>query len=223
MRLNAFQNLFRDNFNLNKFFIITFLIYVISSLPIHSIRYPITPYEPSSPKIGLTKENSLDTTSAKNKITRNKIHIKAVLGSGDELNGFIMGPKKIKFKHYRNGFVYQKTITLNNILFIEIIYFQQNLIRRKGTHSLYEFKPSRIKIQMKDKNHFELNYLFTFLHQFEIKTTNGTTTLHSFFADEFHKTKGWSEVESIKDDYHRYNPHPKSVKKILFFEEMNQK
>ncbi len=207
----------------NNFFIVIFLIYIIFSLSVHSIRYPVTPYEPSSPKIESTKEDSSDTISTKIKITKNKIRIKAMLGSGDELNGFIMGPKEIKFKHYRNGFVYQKTITLTNIAFIQIISFQQNLIRRKGTYSLYEFKPSKIKIQMKNNNQFELNYLFKFLHQFEIKTINGTTTLHSFFADEFHKIKGWSEVESIKDDYHRYNPHPKSVKKILFFEEIDQK
>ncbi len=79
------------------------------------------------------------------------------------------------------------------------------------------FKPSRTKILMKNKEKFRLNYLFKFLYQFDIHTSNGTTTLYSFFADEFDKTKGWSEVDSKDETYHRNKPHPQSIQKIWFF------
>ena len=195
-----------------------FVFFVLLASQVFSIRYPVTPSEPKSPAVE-TQNPGMKTTVKKKdeKVPKTKVRIKVFLGSGDELNGSIQAPEKLKFKHYKGSLRYQKTIAVNDISLIEILSFKKNLIRKKGLSEFYEFKPSRIKILMKNKNQFYLNYLFKFLHRFEIKTADGTTTIYSFFADEFNPTRGWSEVESLKKDYHKHNPHPRSVKTLWFF------
>ncbi len=191
--------------------------YAILITSLSAIRYPITPQEPNSPTVESSKENTTATHLKKTKDEKIRVRVKVLLGSGDELNGFIQTPKTLKFKHYRNGFIYRKKIFTHDISLIEIVSFQKNLIRTKKSWKFYEFKPSLIKITMKNKENFRLNYLFKFLYKLEIETSNGVTTLYSFFADEFHKMKGWSEVSNKEATYHDNNPHPQSIQKIWFF------
>ena len=207
-------------FNQNVIIISFFYFFFIIST--NAIRYPITPQEPSSPTVESTGDSTTSPHSKKPKDEKITIRVKVFLGSGDELNGFIQAPKELKFKHYRNGFIYRKKIFTNDISLLEIASFQKNLIRTKKPRKFYEFKPSLIKISMKNKKKFRLNYLFKFLYEFNIQTSNGTTTLYSFFADEFHKIKGWSEVSSKDDTYHKTNPHPQSIQKIWFFGAMSE-
>ena len=202
---------------LRKIAVPAFVFFGLLESQVFSIRYPVTPSEPKSPAVETQNPGTTTVKKKDEKAPTTKTRIKVFLGSGDELNGFIQAPEKLKFKHYKGGLTYQKTISVNDISLIEILSFKKNLIRKKGSSEFYEFKPSRIKILMKNKNQFYLNYLFKFLHRFEIKTTDGTTTIYSFFADEFNPTRGWSEVESLKKDYHKHNPHPRSVKTLWFF------
>ena len=184
----------------------------------YAIRYPITPVEPKTPSVeGYKKPASKSTTTKKLKVVEQDIYVKTILGSGDELAGSVRIPEKIEFKHYKNGLIFKKNLLIEDISSIEIQSFRKKLLWKKEKISFYEFKPSKVKIITKSKNEFIIDYLFKFLHKFSIQTYDGITTLYSFFADEFHQNKGWSEVESKEISYHDNKPHPKSVKKIIFF------
>ena len=188
----------------------------------YAIRYPVSPNEPKTPLVeGYEKTDSSKTSKKPNQTIDQKfqkeIHIKVVLGSGDELTGFIKAPEKVRFEHYKNGLVFKKTMQVEDISSVEIKSFQKELKWKKKAQYFYEFKPFKIRILTKDKNEFFIDYLFQFLQKFKIHTSDGVTTLYSFFADEFNEEKGWSEVASNERSYHDHMPHPQSIRKIIFF------
>ncbi len=118
---------------------IAFIFYVSFGSSTNAIRYPVTPQEPNSPKLEAPKGDTTSSSTKEQKIEKTAIQIKALLGSGDELNGTIQAPQELKFKHYRNGFIYRKKIQTNDISSIEITSFQKNLIRTEKSQKFYEF------------------------------------------------------------------------------------
>ncbi len=178
-----------------------------------SISYPVTPLLPKNPK--LDGKSNTPTNKVPSK-AKKEIKVAVILGSGDEIYGKIQSPKSIHFQHYKNGLLYKKKITPQNIDFIKILRFKKKEISRSKSSIHYDFRPDKVMLVLKDKKKYYLDFLFSFLLKFKIDTSDGTTTLYSFFAGHFTPSKGWSGVESKDIDYHNENPHPRSVQKIKF-------
>ena len=201
--------------------IILFIWIFILNQYLFSINYPITP---TIPEVGNSENNSdinkktIPNNNIKNNSTKiSEIWVSVTLGNGNIITGEINIPEEISFSHIKNGFSYNKSISPDEIKTIEIIEFSYHKVNQKNNFTQYEFQPSKIRILLRNRKEYEINYLFKFLIQFKIKTDDGNTQLFSFFSDTFHEKNGWSEVNSKDYNYHIKLPHSTSVKKITFF------
>ncbi len=203
-----------------------------------SIRYPVSPAEPQVPETDETEdaeeipENAppRETTKAKK---GNTIRVSVTLGSGDTIYGSITIPMTVTFEHYKNGFVYKKNLATRNIKSMEILHYAatpalaepsrplgknppNSKTRGKPEEIFHKFYPDRVLVRTLDGNQFELNYLFSFLHRFLIENSDGSTWMYCIFGDTWSTQTGWEEAQTSDVHYHNTNPHPKSVKMILF-------
>jgi hypothetical protein len=171
--------------------------------------YPVDPGYPQGPQTNEAKKNQTTTNTV-------KVEIIAVLGTTDEVRGYILLPDRISFKHYKNGLVYDKNITPDDLQSISIQEYSKEDDGKKTKETFYTFEPSAIEIKLKDNTSYRINKIFSFLKSFSIDTNNGRTKLYTIFGDSYEKSKGWRDAESKDPDYHRNRPHPASVKKIIF-------
>lgn len=193
---------------LNKLFIYL----IILQLPLNYIfpvSYPITPSEPEVP--GATSDSGNKKKETK-KIQLIEVQIKVRLGSGDQLEGIAQLPTSIRFRHYRSGLYFEKTVSPNEIEEIEIEQWGHEGQIESGKS--INFEPVKMKIKLRNGLICNVEGIFPFLRKFKIETDYGETTLFTFFADTWQDKKGWSEVESTDKKYHLNKPHPQSVKKI---------
>ncbi len=188
------------------------------------ITYPITPSKPEEPnvveekKIDSSKETKQSSSSDK-KSKLSSFDILVYLGSGDMVQGTVLLPEKISFKHYKNGFIYYQTLFLKDVKEIDIKEYNYKILTKKKSKTIYEFFPSKVFITTKKDNYvYHISSLFKEMLQFKINTKYGITNLFAFFSDTFSLKKGWEEVVSKNKNYHKKNPHPKSVVKIMIHE-----
>lgn len=199
--------------------ILIFLFLFFFQNGIDAIRYPVNPQDPSSPDLE-DNESSSKLSSEKEKKKKNRVYITAHLGSGDMISGYIEIPREITFQHYKNGFVYKKSLNTKEIKSIVIENYTSNPTLDKKNKIkkpiFFKYIPSRVIVKTIDGNTFELTYLFPFFHKFLIENDDGSTWLFTIFGDEFYPKTGWKEAQNDDIHYHNHQPHPKAVKKIYF-------
>jgi len=200
---------------MNKF-IFAFIIFetLLHTQNILPVSYPVEPTVP------VVKQPVSESTSGKEVIKNAsenlKIAITAYLGSGNQINGIISLPSEIYFTHNKNGIIYKKKITPVDIAEITILEYVVKNSDEQGEVHFYEFEPSFFEIKMKNGLKFYPDQFFSFLKTFEIETVDGTTTLFTFFGDNFNKKTGWESKPGTVFSYHKKSGHINSVFKILF-------
>ncbi|MDH4262033.1 MAG: hypothetical protein OEV78_03200 [Spirochaetia bacterium] len=206
-------------------FVVLYLFFSnVISLMANDISLPSYPVDPGFPQVEQSQNNK--STEVKNQIPPStmKVEIIAILGTSDEVRGFIILPEKISFKHYKNGLVYDKNISPDELQSISILeYLKQDNNQdnsKEGTKKpkmiFYQFEPSTVEIKLKDNSTYRIQKIFSFLKSFNIDTNNGRTRLYTIFGDSYEKQKGWRDSESKDPDFHKTHSHPASVKKIIF-------
>ena len=185
-------------------------IFLSGVYALNAIKYPVTPSVPSIP-------GSSNSNGTKKKIPTTEQYVKVTLGSGDSIQGNIQAPVEIRFKHYKSGLVFQKTITPADLKSISVQRYAYQNPKKKEHSTYYQFEPDKVEITLKNGRSYTLPYLFNFLRMVNIDTPDGKTTIYSFFADTFDEKKGWSEVESKDPRYHLNAAHPR-VAVIFSFE-----
>jgi hypothetical protein len=183
------------------------------------VTLPSYPVDPDFPQVQQNPRNRQNKTiESKNQTptATMKVEIIAILGTTDEVRGYILLPEKISFKHYKNGLVYDKNISPDELQSINILEYTKVDDGNKGKVSFFQFEPSAVEVKLKDNSSYRQQKIFSFLKSFYIDTNNGRTRLFTIFGDNYEKSKGWRDAESKDTDYHRTHPHPASVKKIIF-------
>ena len=193
-----------------------FLVIIVTNA-LFSIRYPIEPESPKDPeKTGASEAISKSNKSVKRENQNIEVYVEAELGSGDSITGSISIPPKISFEHYYNGILYKKNARLSEIKSIVVKNYKKYLGKDQKKYKSYKFYPDLIEINFKSGHTFTVKGMFKFLQKFVIETGYGSTTLYTYFGDMFSPETGWSEVLSKDPQYHRQNPHPQAVKKLVF-------
>ena len=197
------------------------LLLLASQQQLFSIRYPIAPKTPKEPYVN----DELNTTKTdkqspkKVKKALKAVRVMITLGSGDTLYGTVDLPEKISFPHYKNGFFYHKTVKIQAIKSIAILQFNKSILATNKLGTTYEFKPNKYLIILNNGSQYITKKSFHFLSKVKLHTEDGLLVLFSFFANTFHKKRGWSEISGKSPDYHLTNPHPKSIHTIKFLQE----
>jgi len=144
------------------------------------------------------------------------------LGSGDDLEGTILFPEKISFKHYKNGLVFDKTVSPLDIREIKVLEYSGSSDDPENSDKrFFEFEPSSVQLTLWSGQTFILDGIFPFLKNFEITTHDGKTKLYMIFANTFTKKDGWSEISSKDINYHNTLPHPQAAYRIRILREGN--
>jgi len=192
------------------------MVFILSvvALAANDLSLPSYPIDPGYPQGPQSNESGKNQTTAAGATV--KVEIIAVLGTTDEVRGYIILPEKIFFKHYKNGLVYDKNITPDDLQSISILEYVKSDDGKKSKEIFYQFEPSAVEIKLKDNTSYRINKIFSFLKSFVIDTSNGRTKLYTIFGDSYEKSRGWRDAESKDPEYHKNRPHPASVKKIIF-------
>ncbi|MCB1173330.1 MAG: hypothetical protein KDK39_07195 [Leptospiraceae bacterium] len=114
------------------------------------------------------------------------IELLLTLGDGRQLKGElpVEAPEKFKLNHVKDGIQYQKEVHLADIERIEIERWSGSLVSSKKQGQLYEFRPSRIMVQLRGGYTLEaLGDAFAFLGSFPVYNQNGRVQLFSFWLD----------------------------------------
>lgn len=204
------------NFFYNMIFCLGILV---GNIHANDISLPSYPVDPSYPQVQPGQQNQkTGDTKNQNPSASVKIEVIAILGTSDEVRGYVMLPEKISFKHYKNALVYEKNIVPDDLQSITIQEYSRQGDNASGKNKItfYQFEPSAVEIKLKDNSIYRIQKIFSFLQRFYIDTNNGRTRLFTIFGDSYEKSKGWRDVESKDPEYHRTQPHPASVKKIIF-------
>ncbi|MDH4199576.1 MAG: hypothetical protein OEV66_04265 [Spirochaetia bacterium] len=184
---------------------------LFSDYTAQSINLPTYPIEPGYPD---TKDNKKTVSATESQV---RVEIIVILGTGDEVRGYIFLPPRITFRHYKNGLNYEKTIQAEELQSLSIREYSKKEGGGANTKTVfYQFEPSSIDIKLNDSSTYRLDKIFQALRSFVIETSNGRTKLYTIFGDTYEKGKGWQNAESKDMDYHKNKPHPESVKKIIF-------
>jgi hypothetical protein len=202
----------KNNFFNGTFIILASSLMIILSESTRSDEIPLPTY-PVEPVYSDVKNDKKDADA---KETGIMVEVMVILGTSDEVRGTISLPDRIYFKHLKNGLLYEKTISAEQLQSLNILEYSQSSAATTGNRKFYSFEPALVEIKLNDGSVFRIDRIFTFLKSFHIDTVNGRTKLHTIFGDSFENGKGWANVESKDPDYHKSRPHPASVKKIIF-------
>lgn len=184
-------------------------------------RGPQNPRQPQSPQYQdsqqYEQQNASKKTTKKEK-KQKRVEVIVILGTTDEVRGYIYLPRTITFKHYKNGLTYEKTIEPEQLQSIDIKEYSKHAGggSKSKKRVFYRFEPSLVLIKLTDRTDYRVNGMIPALKSFVIETVNGKTKLYSIFGDTFVQKKGWENADSTDPDYHRKIPHPAAVKKIFF-------
>jgi hypothetical protein len=202
----------KKNFFSRTFIVLTSILVIFLSESVRADEIPMPTY-PVEPVYSDVKSDKKDPETKETGIA---VEVMVILGTSDEVRGTISLPDRIYFKHLKNGLLYEKTISPEQLQSLNILEYSQSSATATGNRKFYSFEPALVEIKLNDGSVFRIDRIFSFLKSFNIETVNGKTKLHTIFGDSFENGKGWANVESKDPGYHKSTPHPASVKKIIF-------
>ncbi|TGM38098.1 hypothetical protein [Leptospira biflexa] len=165
---------------------------------------PRMPKEPSLPSV--PNEESKEPRNARgDKDSGESKVLNLTLCDGRTVRGeSTSGSQTIFFEHTKDGILYKKKLSSNELDSIKIDSWELKLKREEKKGTTYEALPKKIRIRTKNGEVFykETGIGDLKLLNIEIKNNNGETTLFTYWVDlKFPDGKWYSGLPTIKADY----------------------
>lgn len=159
-----------------------------------------------------------DQDNGKEKDPEHSLKARVQLGDGRLIEGIIRvrAPEKLLVQHIADGLTYEKEVQLEEIREIKIERWQGQVVRENGKERIFEFRPSRFTLLMKDGAVLKLQRpMFPFFLSFPLYNKNGRVTLFTYWGDMKDKGGEWrSGLRGSESD--RVICHPDAVSTIEF-------
>lgn len=196
-------------------------IYLLACLPASAINYPSPP---SEPKVEVPVSNTaspsakVNKTEAAKKVPLGNIRLRIHLGDKSMIVAETEIPQAYSFTHRKGKLQYRQTIKAEEIREISIEDYKGRRVHAEGSDDVFEFEPSRVRIELKDGQVYNLQYLFKELRRIKARNGDGSFTVYGFFADSYDRKKGWSERGGHDSTSHTRRTHPAAFARLEYFE-----
>jgi len=190
-------------------------------MAISPIEYPSPPQEPTvvAPRVDAgEKAGAPKRTKKTEKVATILLKIKIHLGDKTQLMGEVEIPESYTFTHKKGQLSYTQTIAASAIRELMIEGYRGHKAADTKEGEVVEFEPSRVRVEMKDGQAYNLGYLFKPLRQIKVKTADGNVTVFSFFADTWQKKNGWRDRGGEEFVLASKRAHPGAYTRIEYFE-----